>query len=222
MLTSPARIRLTGTSSVGSAPACWRADRSTSATARSTSSSSSPRTRCNGETSLTPRWCHVADADESRQRPRQQRTIATATRPARRRAKPPPPPQQHHQHRGGTDHQHAGHPRRNRHGRPGHTGRPLRHAQHPPQFGAGETDQQLRTGRPQHAQHGRRAAQHGDRRDHRRHREIGERRHQAEPARDTGDQRSGHHLRGPRNGERIGQRLGPASRRPGAATRPAR
>ena len=56
VLTSPARIRFTGTSSV---PACLRACRRTAATARSTSSSSSPSTRCRPATSsLTPRSCH--------------------------------------------------------------------------------------------------------------------------------------------------------------------
>src|SRR5882757_7598727 len=54
VLTSPARSRSTGTSTV---PASSRADRSTSPTDRSTSSSSSPSTRCSW---LTLRSCHVA------------------------------------------------------------------------------------------------------------------------------------------------------------------
>ncbi len=60
--------------------------------------------------------------------------------------------------------------------------RPAGHAQHPPQLRPGEPDQQLRAGRPQQAEPGRRAAQHGDRCDHRRDREVRAHRDEADPA----------------------------------------
>ena len=147
VLTSPARNRFTGTSSV---PACLRACRRTAAIARSASSSSSPNTRCRPAiSSLTPRSCHARPTVPTPStragttpphRLRYEPTATATTAPRRYRR------QRHTRRRADPKERRRKH---REHPRP--TGPP----QQPPQLGTGKPDQQLRARWPQWTHRGR-------------------------------------------------------------------
>ena len=141
VLTSPARRRSTGTSSV---PACLRARRRTAATARSTSSSSSPNTRCRPATaSLTQRSCHdrttvpTTSTRAGTSPPHRSRCVPTTTAKKRLRRYPRRPfiPCR-------ADPMERRRKRPNARGPPGHP-------QQPPQSGPRELDQQPSAGWPE-------------------------------------------------------------------------